>query len=59
MSGLVYGAGFVLVFEAVYLCNRAYGGSALDRPEKPELFYITYCAAVAAFAAVILTNPLI
>jgi len=54
MSELLYGAGFVLVYEAIYLCNKAYGGSRSDRPLKPGLFYATYCAAIVAGMAIII-----
>ena len=53
MSGLVYGVGFIFVYEALSICNKAYSGTALDRPESPGLFYITYCASFAILVTIV------
>jgi hypothetical protein len=53
MSEVIYSLGFVLIYEALSICNKSLGGSRLDRPFNPKLLSLTYGAAIMALVAVI------
>ncbi len=54
MSESIYGFGFIIIYEALITCNKAFKGSRIDLPPNLFLFQCIYIMSIFVMFSVVL-----